>query len=111
MPSDRSNRRRPSGERPWSELTAAPWPCEDPECIGCQLTPEQMEEIHVRIFEHGEDVYLIDDKGYWYPVELRHVTTGPDGMSEMLGLVKADARTAAREGRTYHSHTAHLKPR
>ena len=111
MSNDRFARGRPSGERRWSELTVGSWPCEDRDCLACELTPQQWEEILVRVFQHGEDIYLIDDKGGWYPLELSHVTVGRDGMSEMLGLVKRDARFAAREDRAYHSHTSHLKPR
>jgi hypothetical protein len=108
---DRRRRRGPSGERPWSELTEGPWPCEDPGCLACQLTAAQWEDIHVRVFERGEDVYIVDDRGALYPLELRHVTTGPNGMNEMLGMVKDDARAAARDGHVDHSHTSHMKPR
>lgn len=111
MLSDRSARRRPSGGRRWSEPAVGPWPCEDPDCLACELTPQQWEEILVRVFDHGEDIYLIDDKGYLYPLELRHLTVGPNGMNEMLGLVKQEERAAAREGRAHHSHTARMKPR
>lgn len=111
MSNDRGGKRTSSGVRRWSELIVGPWPCEDPGCLACELTPQQWEEILVRVFEHGEDIYLIDDTGGWYPLELRHVTDGPNGMNKMLRLVKGDARAAARDGRAHHSHTAHMKPR
>lgn len=95
---------------PAVDVTEGAWPGEDPECLMCQLTPEEREEVERRTLE-GEDMYLIDDKGHWYPVELRHVAVGPKGLNEMLGLVKQDARAAAREGRADHSHTSVMKPR
>ncbi len=111
MSNDQFASGRPSGERRWSELTVGPWPCEDRDCLACELTPQQWEEILARVFEHGEDIYLIDDTGGWYPLELRHITDGPSGMNEMLRLVKGDARATARDGPAHHSHTAHMKPR
>lgn len=106
-----ARRRRRRGGRAWSDLTVGPWPCDDPKCLLCQLTPEQWRDIHVRIFERAEDVYIVTKAGHLYPVELRHVTVGPKAMNEMLGLVKQDARSAVGEGRVHHSHTSDMKPR
>ena len=68
--------------------------------MGCQLSQEDWREIQERIFA-GEDVYVFDHEGGAYPVFLKHVTSGPGGLTEMLGLVKVDARS----NRGTHSHT------
>lgn len=98
-----SQRRRPLAD---ADLTEGAWPGEDPECLMCQLAPEEREEIHRRVLE-GEDMYLIDDQGFWYPVLLRYITVGAgdDGLPKMLGLVKTDVRRTGHD----HSHTARLK--
>lgn len=100
-----SERRSPLAD---ADLSEGPWPGEDPECLMCQLAPEEREEIHRRVLE-GEDMYLIDDQGFWYPVLLRYVTDGPgsDGLPKMLGLVKGDVRRTGHD----HSHTARLRAR
>jgi len=36
----------------------------------------------------GRDVYIVDHNGCLYPLELRHVTTGENGMTRLLRLVK-----------------------
>src|ERR1700738_240449 len=89
-----------------SEVTESAWPCSDPECVGCQLSQEDWSEIQARLFA-GEDVYVFDHEGWAYPVYLKHVTSGPDGLTEMLGLVKLDARSAPET----HSHTLVTKAR
>jgi len=92
---------------PAHDLTVAPWPVADPACLLCELTTEQWSDVHRMIFEERKDVFIVDDHGYLYPVELRHVTTGPSGLSQMLRRVKRDAR---RESRS-HSHTSLMRPR
>lgn len=59
----------------------------------------------------GRDVYIVDDQGYLYPLELRHLTTGENGMTDLLRLVKRDTRRDERTGRSHHSHTTLLRPR
>lgn len=92
---------------PAYDVTVAPWPVADPICLLCELTPEQWSDVHRMIFDERKDVFIVDHRGYLYPVELRHVTTGPRGLSQMLGRVKRDAR---REGHS-HSHTSLMRPR
>lgn len=101
-----AQRRRALRRLSASEVTESPWPCSDPACAGCELTATEWRDIQRRIFA-GEDVYVVDHTGGFYPVILEHVTSGPTGMTEMLGLVKQDAR----EGRKMHSHTLRTRPR
>ena len=112
MPVGRQRKRKLDRRRsPAFELrAAAAWPTEEPGCLACEMTPEQWEDVMRLVFE-GKDVWIQDEKGYWYPLELQHMTTGPSGMTEMLGLVKQDAREDARNGHAHHSHTTHMKPR
>ena len=108
----RRGRKHPQdGALPPFDVEQGPWPCEQPGCLACELTPEQWKDVMRMVFDEGKDVYIIDDKGGWYPLELRHVTTGENALTKMLRKVKRGAREDASEGHAHHSHTAILKSR
>lgn len=101
--------RRSDEQLPPFEVEQGPWPCEDPGCVACQLTPDQWREVMRLVFEERKDPYIVLKCGCLVPLELRHVTVGENGLTDMLRRVKRDARRAAREGRTEHSHTTVMR--
>jgi hypothetical protein len=107
---DRRQDRERSDEPPPFDVSEGAWPCEDPSCLACELTPEDWHAVMQLVLE-GKDVYIVSDQGFLYPLELRHMTSGQSGMTDMLRRVKRDARLDERTGRTHHSHTTRLRLR